>query len=97
MHIFLGTLALLGVGMIGLLLEIHKQDKQTIATLAANQKPVPWNKGKKYKLPPRVQKVQVAPNGHDMTMVLNTEVNGIISAWDKDGNQTVAPVWEPLG
>ena len=72
MHIFLGTLALLGVGFIGLLIEIHKQDKAEIARvkernenqyniitslmeerekLAANQKPIPWNKGKKgYKL-----------------------------------------------
>jgi hypothetical protein len=65
MHYILGTLARLGVGFIGLLIEIHKQDKQCIASLegaireqnenilklAANQKPVPWNKGKKYKLP----------------------------------------------
>ena len=72
MHYILGTLELLGVGFIGLLIEIHKQDKAEIARvkernenqyniitslmeerekLAANQKPVPWNKGKKgYKL-----------------------------------------------
>jgi hypothetical protein len=65
MYYILGALALLGVGFIGLLIEIHKQDKAKIASfeeairdqnenilkLAANQKPVPWNKGKKgYKL-----------------------------------------------
>jgi hypothetical protein len=109
MHYFLGTLALLGVGFIGLLIEIHKQDKQKIKdwraeyervvkensdlyienkTLIANQKPVPWNKGKKgYKLTRKPKEV---------TYVLNTE-QPVIAAWDKDGNQTVSPNWENIG
>jgi len=111
MHIFLGTLALLGVGFIGLL--IHKQDKQLIKdwraeyervakensdlyienkTLIANQKPVPWNKGKKYKLP---RGVNGKPLRKETTYVLSDAP--IVAAWDKDGNQTVSPQWENLG
>jgi hypothetical protein len=58
MNYLLGTWALLGVGFIGLLIELRRQDKDRIehlefyiTQLQANQKPVPWNKGKKgYKL-----------------------------------------------
>lgn len=65
MHYLLGTLALLGIGLIGLLIESRKQDKLFISNLETendalkeeqqillkNQKPAPWNKGKKYTLP----------------------------------------------
>lgn len=79
MHYILGTLALLGIGLIGLLIETHKHDKQLIKSLEtrnqtqsdtittlwfenedlrANQKPVPWNKGKSgYKLPRKAKQV----------------------------------------
>jgi hypothetical protein len=55
------------------------------ATLASNQKPIPWNKGKKgYKLPRKPK---------EATYVL-TPTDGIVAAWDKDGKQTVVPNWE---
>jgi hypothetical protein len=113
MHYFLAVVGLLGLGVIGLLIETHKQDKAEIARvkernenqyniitslmeerekLAANQKPVPWNKGKKYKLP---RGVNGKPLPKETTYVLSDAP--IVAAWDKDGNQTVSPQWENLG
>jgi hypothetical protein len=57
------------------------------ATLAANQKPAPWNKGKSgYKLPRRPK---------EETYVMKPTY-GIVAAWDKDGKQTVTPNWEAV-
>ena len=120
MHYFLGTLALLGLGLIGLLIETHKQDKATIKdwrssyervvkenadwysankalrqaneTLAANQKPVPWNKGKKYTLPRGADGKTLRKQ---TTYVLSDAP--VLAAWDKDGNQTVKPEWMEEG
>jgi hypothetical protein len=107
MHYVLGTLALLGVGFIGLLIEIHKQDRQEISllnlhvinmetendgliaeneVLRANQKPVPWNKGKKYTLPRGV-------NGKP----LRKKTTYILSDGAIDHKAIVADWGEPIG
>jgi hypothetical protein len=94
-----GVALLLSVGINGLLLLLVKNlTKQTQSDewhlerlmeenkeLKTNQKPIPWNKGKKgYKLPRKPK---------EATYVL-TPTDGIVAAWDKDGKQTVVPNWE---
>jgi hypothetical protein len=94
-----GVALLLSVGINGLLLLLVKNlTKQTQSDewhlerlmeenkeLKTNQKPIPWNKGKKgYKLPRKPK---------EATYVL-APTDGIVAAWDKDGKQTVVPNWE---
>jgi hypothetical protein len=90
--IITGVALLLSVGLNGLLIAVVKDYQISNSALRAerdvladNQKPVPWNKGKKgYKLPRKPK---------EATYVLKP-TNGIVAAWDKDGKQTVVPNWE---
>lgn len=115
MHFILGALALLGLGLIGLLIETHKQDKfyiaelmasnsiqasyaeslefqientekhvanldEMIASLVSNQKPIPWNKGKKgYKLTRKPKLAQLR----------STEQ--ALEEWKESGNKLFTP------
>lgn len=59
------------------------------ASLVTNQKPIPWNKGKKgYKLNRKPKEAKPT----ETVFVLNTD-QPIIASWDKNGNMTKTPEW----
>ena len=90
-HYVLGTVALLGLGLIGWLIEQHKQDNYTIndliitveqlsernVELMGNQKPAPWNKGKKGYKQPRKAKTAEFNKYQNFSQLLESKNQGV--------------------